>query len=279
MGARPPRHQPRRAAGDLCRRHCRGSWLRWRVTPPSPRANTHSLIATKRSTVTARFAAVSTTTSSARLGDARACSSAQRPGGRGQAGGEDRQPLHLMAYDVPRTAHAEGEPPVGRRVGDRRHQQRREVGPPRRHRRPQRRGRAARRPASSTRRSPGRCRPACRAGRGRPRRWCDPAARRSRAGAGCPGPATARAARPRAGRRCAVRTMSTLLSGSSTQSTGTSWIRSPARSATTSSSVSKNHALSSTSGSSSRAASRRIALKPHWASLNRARSVWRSSRL
>ena len=46
----------------------------------------------------------------------------------------------------------------------------------------------------------------------------------------------------------AVRTMSTLLSGSSTQSTGTSWIRRPARSATTSSSVSKNHALSSTSG-------------------------------
>ena len=42
----------------------------------------------------------------------------------------------------------------------------------------------------------------------------------------------------------AVATMSTRLSGSSTQSTGTSWMRRPARSASTSSSVSKNQPVS-----------------------------------
>ena len=42
--------------------------------------------------------------------------------------------------------------------------------------------------------------------------------------------------------------MSTRLSGSSTQSTGTSWMRSPLRSASTSSSVSKNQPVSSTCG-------------------------------
>jgi hypothetical protein len=64
----------------------------------------------------------------------------------------------------------------------------------------------------------------------------------------------------------AVATMSTRLSGSSTQSTGTSWMRSPARSASTSSSVSKTHPVSMTCGSSWRATSARIALNPHWAS-------------
>lgn len=68
-------------------------------------------------------------------------------------------------------------------------------------------------------------------------------------------------------------------SGSSTQSTGTSWIRSPARSASTSISVSKNQPVSSTSGSSRSATSRRMALNPHWASLKRAESEERSSRL
>ena len=77
----------------------------------------------------------------------------------------------------------------------------------------------------------------------------------------------------------AVPTMSTLLCGSSIQSTGTSWMRSPHRSASTSSSVSKNQPVSSTRGSSSRAQSVRIALKPHWASEKRARRVARSSRL
>ena len=66
----------------------------------------------------------------------------------------------------------------------------------------------------------------------------------------------------------AVATMSTRLSGSSTQSTGTSWMRSPARSASTSSSVSKNQPVSCTSGSSRAATSARIALNPHCASEN-----------
>ena len=77
----------------------------------------------------------------------------------------------------------------------------------------------------------------------------------------------------------AVATMSTRESASSIQSTGTSWIRSPARSASTSSSVSKNHDVSATRGSSSRAASARIALNPHCASENPTPSVVRSSRL
>ncbi|RAO52045.1 hypothetical protein PSN01_04142 [Micromonospora saelicesensis] len=73
--------------------------------------------------------------------------------------------------------------------------------------------------------------------------------------------------------------MSTRLSGSSTQSTGTSWMRSPARWARTSSSVSKNQPVSRTNGSSSAATSARIALNPHCASENRAANAPRSSRL
>jgi hypothetical protein len=61
----------------------------------------------------------------------------------------------------------------------------------------------------------------------------------------------------------AVEMMLTREPGSSIQSTGTSWIRRPARSASTSSSVSKNQPVSSVSGSSTRAASARIALNPH----------------
>ena len=77
------------------------------------------------------------------------------------------------------------------------------------------------------------------------------------------------AAGRRAGRPMAVETMLTRESGSSTQSTGTSPMRKPRRSAVTSNSVSKNHSSSSTSGSSCWAASRRSALKPHCASLKR----------
>jgi hypothetical protein len=73
--------------------------------------------------------------------------------------------------------------------------------------------------------------------------------------------------------------MFTELLGSSTQSTGTSWIRSPARWAMTNSSVSKNQLLSSTIGNRSAAMSERIALKPHWASENDAESVPRRIRL
>jgi hypothetical protein len=63
-----------------------------------------------------------------------------------------------------------------------------------------------------------------------------------------------------------VAMMSTREPRSSIQSTGISWMRSPARSASTSSSVSKNQPVSLVSGSSARAASRLIALKPHCAS-------------
>jgi len=73
--------------------------------------------------------------------------------------------------------------------------------------------------------------------------------------------------------------MSTRLSGSSTQSTGTSWIRSPLRSASSSSSVSKNQVWSSTEPSSACTTSVRPALKPHWASEKRAAMVVRSIRL
>jgi hypothetical protein len=77
----------------------------------------------------------------------------------------------------------------------------------------------------------------------------------------------------------AVLTTLTRESGSSIQSTGTSWIPRPARSASTSSSVSKNQPRSAVSGSSCRAAPARIALKPHWASENRVPSVACRSRL
>ena len=65
--------------------------------------------------------------------------------------------------------------------------------------------------------------------------------------------------------------MSTRESGSSTQSTGTSWMRKPRRSASTRSSVSKNQPSSSTSAAASRGHVGRIALKPHCASENPAR--------
>jgi hypothetical protein len=68
-------------------------------------------------------------------------------------------------------------------------------------------------------------------------------------------------------------------SGSSIQFTGTSWMRSPARSASTRSSVSKNQPVSVVSGSSARAASARIALNPHCASENPVPRLACSSRL
>jgi hypothetical protein len=77
----------------------------------------------------------------------------------------------------------------------------------------------------------------------------------------------------------AVDTIWTRLSGSSTQSTGTSSTRSPLCSAMSSSSVSKNQALSATSGSSFFAMSVRMALNPHWASRNRLRNTMRRMRL
>ena len=56
-------------------------------------------------------------------------------------------------------------------------------------------------------------------------------------------------------------------------------MRSPARWASTSSSVSKNQPVSRTSGSNCRATSARIALNPHCASENRTARVPRSNRL
>ena len=56
-------------------------------------------------------------------------------------------------------------------------------------------------------------------------------------------------------------------------------MRSPARSASTSNSESKNQPVSRVSGSNSRAMSARIALNPHWASEKPAPRVARSSTL
>ncbi len=67
----------------------------------------------------------------------------------------------------------------------------------------------------------------------------------------------------------------TRVSTSSTQSTGTSWMRSPLYSASSSNSVSKNQASSCVLASSGRSTSVRAALKPHCASLNRAPCVIR----
>jgi hypothetical protein len=90
--------------------------------------------------------------------------------------------------------------------------------------------------------------------------------------------ARATLAMPRRSSR-AVRSTSTRLSVSSTQSTGTSWMRRPLRWAASSSSVSKNQAWSSTTGSRACTTPVRPALKPHWASVKRARMAVRSSRL
>ena len=77
----------------------------------------------------------------------------------------------------------------------------------------------------------------------------------------------------------AVRATATRESMSSTQSTGTSWMRRPSRRAATITSVSKNQAWSSTSGSTTSAASRRMALKPHCASVQAFPSAVRTRRL
>ena len=68
---------------------------------------------------------------------ARGMQQRERAGRHRQTGQEDEQPLRLVTYGVPRTAHPEGEPPVGSGVHDRRREERGEVGPPRRHRRAQ----------------------------------------------------------------------------------------------------------------------------------------------
>ena len=93
--------------------------------------------------------------------------------------------------------------------------------------------------------------------------WCRPSTRRSA------GPCDRRQSPFTSSR--AVEMMCTAESGSSTHSTGISLTRIPRRSAVMRSSVSKNQASSFTSGSNSRAHSRRSALNPHWKSLMRLR--------
>ena len=118
--AAPPRarHGPRgvRAAG--------GAGQRRRCT------NIQARIATNRMTVTARFATVSTATSTPRWLLPAACTSQSAPLVTASPIAEDQQPLRLVTQRVPATAHPEGEPPVGRGVPDRGEQQRQRVGGP-----------------------------------------------------------------------------------------------------------------------------------------------------
>ena len=164
--------------------------------------------------------------------------------------------------------HAERDPPVGGGVGDRGDEQGRSrwrrVRPTRREAADTARGtRACWRPRHRTARTAAPCWPARRC----PRMRRD---RIERDGAGGK-PARRRAIPLKSA--IAVDTMSTLESGSSIQSTGTSWMRSPRRSARTSSSVSKNHAVVLDQRQQRSARSRRIALKPHCASENPVRNV------
>ncbi len=85
--------------------------------------------------------------------------------------------------------------------------------------------------------------------------------------------------RPRRDRRAQFAPTCTRLSASSTQSTGTWWIRRPFRSASSSSSVSKNQPSSRTAGSSLCATSARTALNPHCASRIRVANAARRRRL
>ena len=204
----------------------------------------HRLIATNRTTVAARLATAIATVCSAAPGLAVTLptSSSARL---------------LIAQVSPKTvsacrcwrpqaappADAERPAPVGGRVGHGGHEQREQV-----------RGLRRRQCAPRARRTgpgAGPCWPARRRrtatpGRARPApAGCRPIRSRTAASGSRP---EARARRSRTipcRSSIAVRTTSTRLSGSSYQSTGTSWIRRPQRSASTSSSVSKNHAGSS----------------------------------
>ena len=133
-----------------------------------------------------------------------------------------------MADEVVAATDAEREPAVGGRVADRGQRQRRAFAPI----------------APS---GPVRSEEQQRVGRRAERRRCRGSARSARRPA---------AGRCRAGRRSRCARSSTRESGSSIQSTGTSWMRSPRRWASTSSSVSKNQASSRTSASSASATSR-----------------------
>ena len=89
---------------------------------------------TKRTTVASAPAATSTATSRPRPAPgAKPCSATSAPLVRARPSGEDGDALQLMAYDAAaRPAHAEGHPPVDRRVGHRRDQQGERIGSQRR---------------------------------------------------------------------------------------------------------------------------------------------------
>ena len=267
LRAPPPR------AGDLLRgvRGARGP--DGRAGQRRPRTNIQVRIATNRMTVTTRFATVRTATSTPWWLLPAACSPERAAGDR-QPDAEDQQPLRLVTHARARRPRT---PKVRRRFAavlpTAVSRSASSVGGPRAGAPAEQQVEQRRRPGSRRSRPARTSPPASRADRSRRRPTRGPAARRPRPAGNRP------VSRLRPSRTIprtssyAVRTRSTRLSGSSTQSTGTSWMRSPARSARTSSSVSKNHASSSTSGSTSRATSRRIALKPHWASEKRVRSA------
>ena len=196
----------------------------------------------------------------------------QRAAGDRQRDAEDDETLDVVARDLRTPADTEREPPVGGGVADRGEQQGDEV---RRLRPEPALQQQEQHQVGGRRRDADGAEPdhlaEQRAGRGR---RCDEPSCAAMVFTGIEPLAKPRSSRPMPLRSAvAVATMSTRLSGSSTQSTGTSWMRSPLRSASTSSSVSKNHPVSATCGSRRSATSARMALKPHCASENRADSV------
>ena len=172
-------------------------------------------------------------------------------------------------------AHAEGEAAVGRGVADRGEQQRGDVRALRAHRPAQEQ---EEREVGQRRRDADRGEP--HELRGEPARHVVAGVRRQLGRRGCARrPARGRAARCRGGRPSRSPRCRRGSRGRRPSRPAPRGCAGRARSASTSSSVSKNQPVSSTSGSSSRARSARIALNPHCASENRVASVVRSSRL
>ena len=233
---RPVRCQAARCAGAARRRE--------------PRPNTQPRSRTNRSTVAARLASTSTVSSSPGCGAGRtACSSASAPLVRRQPQPEHHQALQLVPAGAGGPRDAEGEPPVDRGVAHRGDRQRHQVGQLRTERaaaedEQQQVGQRAQHPdgaepdaagAAAPARLPAAAEPAAAAGRtGRGSRPA--AARRSPA----PGPAGP----PRAGRPARCRRCPPGSPGRPPSPPAPREIRSPQRSASTSSSVSKNQPVS-----------------------------------
>ncbi len=90
---------------------------------------THTRSRTKRSTVASRLAVIRTASSATRGGRLDTWrQQPERATGQAQPEPEHDEPLQLVAGRSVAAADAEGEPPVGGRVGDRGHEQRDEVG-------------------------------------------------------------------------------------------------------------------------------------------------------